>query len=159
MEYWGRNVSCHIYDNSSWYFFLYVLASDSLEVKVGIFSSFFHSFLFPPSFSLLSSFLLSSFLPLSLLTYYHPSFLPLPPLLLIFLIFLFLFLPPPPFPPRTSKLYCDLMNSHSQPQLMEEIPLSVVHLLSLGLSAQMKFKGSFILPSFHVDIINIHLLI
>ena len=91
MEYWGRNLSCHIYDNSSWYFFLYVLASDSLEVKVGIFSSFFHSFLSPPSFSFLPSFLLSSFLPLSLLIYYHPSFLPLPPLLLIFLIFLFLF--------------------------------------------------------------------
>ena len=66
MEYWGRNLSCHIYDNSSWYFFLYVLASDSLEVKVGIFSSFFHSFLSPPSFSFLPSFLLSSFLPLSL---------------------------------------------------------------------------------------------
>lgn len=111
-------------NSSKWYFFLYVLALESLEVKARDFSSFsfipfpfiffLHSFsLFPPS--------------LSLLTYYHPSFLllSLPPAYLP--IFLSFFLPPPPFPPGTSKLNCDLINSHLQPQLMEEILLSAVH--------------------------------
>ena len=62
-----------------------------IQVKVGIFSSFFHSFL-PPPFIFFPSFIPSFFLPPSLSPYlYHPWFLPLPSVLLVFLIFLFLF--------------------------------------------------------------------
>lgn len=131
MEYWGRNLSCHIYDNSSkWYFFLYVLALESLEVKVEISLLFFiHSF---PPFIFFPSFIPSSSFSLSLLTTTLRFSLSLPSCLSS-LFFSFFSLPPPPFPPGTSKLNCDLINSHLQPQLMEEILLSAVHLLSLGL--------------------------
>lgn len=132
MEYWGRNLSCHIYDNSSkWYFFPLCIGLRVIRSKSRDFSSFFHSslspFIFFPSFIPSSS----SF-SLSLLTTTLCFSLSIPSYLSS-LFFSFFSLPPPPFPPCTSKLNCDLINSHLQPQLMEEILLSAVHLLSLGL--------------------------
>ena len=132
MEYWGRNLSCHIYDNSSkWYFFPLCIGLRVIRSKSRDFSSFFHSslspFIFFPSFIPSSS----SF-SLSLLTTTLCFSLSLPSYLSS-LFFSFFSLPPPSFPPCTSKLNCDLINSHLQPQLMEEILLSAVHLLSLGL--------------------------
>ena len=133
MEYWGRNLSYHIYDNySKWYFFIYVLASDSS--KSWDFLFFFSFIPPPPSFSFLHSFLLSSFLPLFLLTYTTLGFSLSLPSYLSSLFFSFFSLPPPLFPPCTSKLNSDLMNSHLQPQLTEETLTSVGHLLSLGLT-------------------------
>ena len=104
-----------------------------IQVKVGIFSSFFSFIPSPPSFSFLHSFLLSSFLPLFLLTYTTLRFSLSLPSYLSSLFFSFFSLPPPLFPPCTSKLNSDLMNSHLQPQLTEETLISVGHLLSLGL--------------------------
>ena len=80
-------------------FFLYVLALESLEVKVGI-SLLFFIHPFPPSFSFLHSFLL---LPPSLSPYLLPPFVspsPFPPTYLpyfslsfLFLLLLFLLVP------------------------------------------------------------------
>lgn len=129
MAYLERNLSCYVYDNSSKWYFFFMYWQQ-IQVKVKIFSYFF--------------FLLS---------------LPLPSLLVL-LILLFLFSSLSSF----SSLYlkaqlCNLINSHSQSQLVEGILYQSVTCWALASCAHMKDKGSFMLPSFRIDTMNIHLLI
>lgn len=132
-------------------FFLYVLVSDTLEVKVRIFSLFF--FLLP--------FLLS---PPSSLLFSLLSILPLPfPLPTLSASFLFFFSPAPLPPPPTLYLQAQLWNSissHPQEQHVKETLWSAGHLLSPGfLCLYGNIRGFFILLCFHVDIVPTHLLI